>query len=307
MEDDDNCIKFMDLSIAKDSLNPAPFYTKATSLLYLNKLEDAIPVYQKAIDLETDSLKLAQSYGGMGYAYYFLKKYDEAIIAYQKAINYDKSMPVPYVMIAQLYSSLNQPDDALASYYKGRENASADTYEYITILFNIGLMEQLKGEYKKSEEAFSELIELKPDDYHSYAKLIQIHYHNKEYDKAKPLKEVLYEAHKNKLLDENLSDMFCIDQFKVNNKPIQAFERYEEGDKSTIYNKILFYIIGDDGEIEWRIQTEYSPAAVAFGEGKYMLCANKDGSHLNYGIVFDDSTSYETIKKAVVSILEKGE
>ena len=270
MEDDVNCIKFMDLSIAKDSLNPAPFYTKATSLLYLNRLEEAIPVYQKAIILESDSTKLVQSYRGLGYA----------------------------------YVKLDQTDNALAAYYKSKEYASIEDDEYITILFNIGLFEQLKENYKESEAAFSELVEIKPNDYHSYAKLIQIYNHNKEYDKIPSLKAILYEAHKNNLLDENLSDMFCIDQFKVNNKRIQAFERYEEGDKSDIYNKLLFYIIGDDGDIEYRIQTEYSPAAVAFGSGKYMLCANKGGSHLNYSIVFDDDTSYETIKENVISILK---
>ncbi len=273
MGDDENCIKFMDLSIAKDSLNPAPFYTKATSLLYLNRLEEAIPFFKKTIMLESDSLKLAQTYSRLAFA----------------------------------YTELNQTDNALAAYYKAKESTAEDTDEYISTLFNIGLLAQLKGSYKESEKAFNELIKIKPDDYHSYAKLIQIYNHNKEYDKIAPLKIVLYDAYKNKLLDENLSDMFCIDQFKVNGKPVQAFERYEEGDKSTIYNKILFYIIGDDGEIEYRIQTEYSPAAVAFGSGKYMLCANKDGAHINYSIVFDDSTSYETIKKAVISILEKGE
>ncbi len=39
-------------------------------------------------------------------------------------------------------------------------------------------------------------------------------------------------------------------------------------------------------------------------EGKYMLCANKNEMHLNYGIIFDDDTSYETIKNTVIQALE---
>lgn len=273
LEDDANCIRLMDLSIAKDSLKPGPYYMKATSFLYMKKFEEAIPLFRKAIVLESDNIKLAQSYNSL----------------------------------ASAYNELNQYDNALAAYYKEKENTSKDTDQYISTLFNIGLLEQLKGGYEESEKAFNELIEIKPDDYHSYAKLIQIYNHNKEYDKVPPLKAILYEAHKNKMLDENLSDMFCIDQFKINGKSIQAYERYEKGNKSTIYNKILFYIIGDDGEIEYRIQTEYSPAAVALGSGKYMLCANKNGSHINYRIIFDDNTTYDTIKESVISILEKGE
>ena len=305
IEDDVNCIKLMDLSIAKDSLNPAPFYTKASSLLYQERLDDAIPVFQKAISIDSDSVKLAQSYRGLGYAYYHLGRYNLAIDAYRKAIDYNKTIPTPYIMIAQAYNELGQEENSLKYYYEGKEKASKDKDEYITILFNIGLVEQMAERYKEAQSAYLELISLNPNDYHTYAKLIQIHYKNKEYDKAEPYRKILYQAHNVGVLPENMSDMFCIDQFRSKDRLIQVFERYEEGDKSTIYNKIMFYVIDEDGEIEYRIQTEYSPAAVALKSGKYMLCANKDGAHLNYGIIFDDNTKYDKIKKEVISILEK--
>lgn len=304
--DDENCIKYMDLSMEKDSSDPRAYYIKASSMNYLERFEEAIPLFQRAIVLESDKDKIAGSYGRLGYSYYSLKKYDQALEAYNKATEMDKEVALPYVMIAQIYSETNQQDKALEAYYRGKENAPKEAEEYSNILFNIGLLEQMKGNYDKAFTAYNGLIELNPNDYHAYAKLIQIHYHNKEYDKAVPLKNILYKAHKENALPQNMEDMFCIDQFKWEDKQIRVFERYEEGDKNTIYNKIIFYIINKDNEIEnYTIQTEYSPAAVAFKEGKYMLCASKGYSHINYGYVFDDNTDYETIKSTAIKMMEK--
>lgn len=305
LSDDENCLKVMDLAIAKDSMKAAPHYIKGSTYCYMNQLDNAIPLLQKAINLESDSAKLAKSYRNLGFAYYHQHKTDLSIEAYHKAIENEKENPLPYIMIAQLYNDMGKDDFALEYYYKGKENSSGLYEEYTTILFNIGLAEQQKGNYKKAESSYLSLIEIDPTDYHTYAKLIQAYNQMKEYDKIQPLKAVLYDAHKKDLIkDENLSDMFCIDQFKVDNIAIKAFERYEDGHKDRIYNKILFYILDKDDNIEYRIQTEYSPAAVAFGEAKYILCANKDNMHINYGLGFTDDSTYEDIKNAVIKVLE---
>lgn len=306
LNNDSCCLKYMDLTIKKDSLMAAAYFTKGATYTYMNKLEEAIPFLEKAISLETDSSKLAHSYRYLGFSFYHLNKVDSAIKTYQKAIINDKENALPYIMIAQLYSDSGKEDKALECYYLGRKNSSNKYVEYSTILFNIGLYEQLKGNYKEAEIAYKELIETSPTDYHAYAKLIQVYNHNKEYDKIVPLKDVLYTAHEEGLIkDENLEDMFCIDQFTHNGKQIRVYERYEDGHSKNIYYKIIFYILDANEEIDYQIQTEYSPAAVAFGEGKYMLCANKDGTHINYGIGFGENPSYESIKNTVIKILDK--
>lgn len=306
LEKDNECLKYMDLAIKKDSAFSAPYFIKGSTLNYMNKLEEAIPLFLKAISLESDKLKLAHSYVNLGYSYYQLNKYELALEAYNKAIEYDNSAPIPYMMIAQIYSDRDQKEKSLDAYYKGKENVSKEYNEYITILFNIGLLEQLRNNYKNAETIYNELLEIDPNDYHTYAKLIQIYNHNKEYEKVFPLKKKLYSAHKEGLIkDENLLDMFCIDQFMHNNRQIKVFERYEDGDSKKIYNKLLFYILDENQNIDFRIQAEYSPAAVAFGEAKYMLCANKGEIHINYGIGFDDNSTYDEIKNTVISILER--
>lgn len=299
-EDDNNCIKFMNLSIDKDAKDPAPLYIKASTLNYMKKYDEAIKDFQSAITLKTDD---AEFYSGLGDSYYNLEKYDLALDAYKKATEQKNCPDRPYSFIAQIYSDIKNNDKALEAFYVAKSKILKESDSYINALFNIGLFESLKGNYDKAELAFVELLQLDSTDYHSYAKLIQIYYAKKEYEKAKPYKDKLYEAHKKGLLKDNLKDMFCFDQFKWNDKLIQAYERYEEGSKD-IYNKHLFYIVNQDGKIEYRIQTEYSPISVEQGGSKYLLCMTKGDTHSTFNIGFNDNFKYEGLKKSVIDILE---
>jgi tetratricopeptide (TPR) repeat protein len=301
-EDDNNCINFMDLSINKDSKDPAPHYIKASTLNYMGKYNEAIKCFQKAIDIKSDD---AEFYSGLGDSYYQLEKYDLALESYKKAIEQNKCPDRPYSMIAQIYSDLKQNDKALEAFYTAKSKISNQSNSYINALFNIGLLESLKGNYDKSEPVFVELLQLDPTDFHSYAKLIQIYYHRKEYEKAKPYKEKLYEAHKKGLLKENLKDMFCFDQFKWNGYLIQVFERYENENKGDIYNKHIFYVIDNSDKIVLRVQTEFSPISIELGGPKYLLCANKGGTHYNPGIGFNDDLKYDNLKAEAIKLFER--
>jgi len=299
-EDDNNCIKFMNLSIDKDSKDPAPFYIKASTLNYMKKYDEAVKGFQSAIALKADD---AEFYSGLGDSYYNLEKYELALEAYKKATEQKDCPDRPYSFIAQIYSDTKNNDKALEAFYVAKSKISKESDSYINALFNIGLLESLKGNYDKAEPAFVELLQLDPSDYHSYAKLIQIYYAKKEYEKAKPYKGKLYEAHKKGLLKDNLKDMFCYDQFKWNDKLIQAYERFEEGSKD-VYNKHVFYVVNSDNIIEFRIQTEFSPISVELGGSKYLLCMTKGDTHSTFNIGFNDNFKYEDLKKSVIDILE---
>ena len=300
-EDDNNCIKFMNLSIDKDPKDPAPFYIKASTLNYMEKYDEAVKSFQSAISLKSDD---AEFYSGLGDSYYNLEKLDLALEVYKKATEQKNCPDRPYSFVAQIYSDQKNNDKALEAFYIAKSKIDKKSDSYINALFNIGLLESLKGNYDKAEPAFVELLQLDPNDYHSYAKLIQIYYHKKEYDKAKPYKDKLYEAHKKGLLKDNLKDMFCFDQFKWNDKLIQAYERYEEGSKD-IYNKHLFYVVNQDNKIEYRIQTEYSPISVEQRGSKYLLCRTKGDTHSTFNIGFNDNFKYDDLKKSVIDVLEE--
>lgn len=300
-EDDNNCIKFMDLSIDKDSKDPKAHYIKASTLNYMKKYEEAIKSFQNAISLKPDN---AEYYSGLGDSYYSLEKLDLALDAYKKATEQKDCPDRPYSFVAQIYSDKKNNDKALEAFYISKSKIDKESNSYINALFNIGLLESLKGNYDKAEPVFVELLQLDPADYHTYSKLIQIYYHKKEYEKAKPYKEKLYEAYKKGQLKGNMKDMFCYDQFKWNDKLIQAYERYEEGSKD-LYNKHIFYIVNQEDKIEYRIQTEYSPVSVEQGGSKYLLCRTKGDTHSTYNIGFNDNFKYDDLKKSVINILEE--
>ena len=72
-----------------------------------------------------------------------------------------------------------------------------------------------------------------------------------------------------------------------------------------IFNKQLFYILNNAGDVEFTIQTEYSPISVEMGGAKYILCGSQGGTHFNYGIGFNDDMKYSNLKATVIKILEK--
>lgn len=300
-EDDNNCIKFMDLSIAKDANDPAAHFIKASTLNYMGKYKEAIQFFQASIKLRPDD---ASFYSGLGDSYYQLEEYNFALDNYKKAVEQKECPDRPYSMIAQIYSDQKQTDKALEAFYTAKLKISKQTNSYKNALFNIGLLESLKGNDDKAEPAFVELIESDPTDFHSYAKLIQVYYHSNQYDKAKPLKNKLYEAHKAGQLKDNLKDMFCFDQFKWNGYLIQVFERFENENKGKIYNKHLFYVVDDTEKIVLRVQTEFSPISIELGGPKYLLCANKGATHYNPGIGFNDDFSYEKLKSEAIKLFE---
>ena len=97
--------------------------------------------------------------------------------------------------------------------------------------------------------------------------------------------------------------MFCIDQFKWNEKLIQVFERYQES-STDIFEKHRFYIKDANGKIEYKIQTEYSPFSTEQGGAKYLLCMSKGNTHSTFNIGFNDDFKYDDLKKNVIDILE---
>jgi tetratricopeptide (TPR) repeat protein len=300
-EDDNSCIKFMTQSIDKDQKDPAPYYIKASTLNYLQKYDEAINGFKSAISLKSDN---AEFYSGLGDSYYYLENLDLALEAYKKATEQKDCPNRPYSMIAQIYSDQKNNDKALESFYVAKSKISKESGSYQNALFNIGLLESLKGNYGKAEPAFVELLQLNPTDYHTYAKLIQIYYHRKEYDKAKPYKDKLYEAYKKGQLKDNLKDMISFDQFKWNDKLIQVIERFEEDSKDN-YNKHVFYVVNQENKIEFRIQTEYSPISVEQGGSKYLLCMTKGDTHSTFNIGFNDNFNYDDLKNSVIDVLDE--
>jgi tetratricopeptide (TPR) repeat protein len=300
-EDNDNCIRLMSLSIGKDPNYSRAYFIRAATYNYMQKYNEAIKDFQAAIGLNPEN---GEYYSGLGDSYYNLGKADLALAEYVKAAAQQDAPERALLMIPQIYAGQKEDGKALEAYYTARSKVPHESNSYADILYNIGLFEFLKGNYDKAETALLELVQLAPGDFHTYAKLVQVYYGRKEYEKAKPYKDKLYEAHKKGVLEDNLKDMFCFDQFKWKDKQIQAFERYEEGPSKSIYNKHLFYVVNQDGKIEFSIQTEYSPVSAELGGAKYLLCMSAGNTHSTFNIGFNDDLKYDELKSAVIAVLE---
>jgi len=299
-EDDNNCIKYMDLSIAKYNTDPDTYFIKGMTFNYLGQFEKAIKSFEKAIEINSNS---SDYYSGLGDSYFTLKNYSKALEAYKTATEKENAIDRPFIMIPQAYTELNEPENALKSFYIAKDKISKETNLYITVLYNIGLSELLNKNYDKADLALKELIELDPTDYHSYSKIIQVYYGKKEYDKAEPYKQKLYEAYNKGVLKGNLKDMYCFDQFNWNDKLIQVFERFavKEGE---LYYKHIFYVVNNKGEIEFRIQTENSPISVELGSPKYAVGMDKDGTHSTF-VFIEENFKYDDLKSIVIKILNE--
>lgn len=299
--DDNNVLKLMDLSIKKDKTNPDAYFIKGMTLNYMGQFDQAIESFNQAIELD---LSNSNYFSGLGDSYISLEKYDKALSAYITATEKNEPIDRPFTMIPQIYVELNQPEKALEAFYKSKATIAKESDSYINALYNIGLYEFLNKDFNKSEIAYKELIELAPNDYNSYAKLIQVYYGKKEYDKAKPLKEKLYQIYEQGKLTDNLKSMFCFDQFDWNGKLIFAYERFavKEG---ALYYKHVFYITNDKGETEFTIQTENSPISVELGGPKYVLGMDKDGAHSTFNYGFEENLNYDDLKNTVILVLDE--
>lgn len=301
-EDDNNCLKFMDLSIAKNDKDARPHFIRASTLNFMEQFDKAILSFKTAIALKPDA---GPYYSGLADAYYNLHLYDSALENYKKATEQKDAPDRAFSMIAQVYMDLKQEDKAMDAMYYATTKLAKGSGGYQRAMFNIGQIEYLAGRYGKAETAFLHVISSDPADYHACAKLMQVYYHDKAYDKAQPYREKLYAAHKQGVLKDPLKDMFCFDQFKWKDKSVQVFERYEEGPSSRIFNKHIFYVLDSTGKLELSIQTEYSPISIEMGGPKYILCGTQGRTHLNYGIGFKDGYKYDDLKDAVMKVLEK--
>ena len=279
--DDTNCIKFMDFSIEKDPTDPDTYFIKGMTYNFMSKFEEAVPQFDKAIELDDSN---PHYFSGAGDSYYNLGKYKKALAAYTAATEKDVLLERPYVMIPQIYSVLEQPEEALAASYKATEALNQKFESYQNALYNIGLYELLSKNYHKAEAAYDELMDINPNDLSVYPKLIQVYYGKKEYEKAKPFREKLYRAYEAETLPENLQTMFCFDQFQFDNKHIYAFERFEERE-GELYYKHVFYVTNEKEETECTIQTENSPFSVMMDGPKYAVGMDKGNSHSTFGLL----------------------
>jgi tetratricopeptide (TPR) repeat protein len=303
-QDDENAMKYLDMAIKKGPVDYDMYYYKGMEYYYGKKYREAIVYFKKAIEMMPTE---PNYYGSMGDAYLGLENMDSALIYCKKAISYSNCNTRYYMLVGEISAQNNNYTEALNTYKTVLPMLSAtdNADEYNKCFYNIGLMQELMGDSVGAKTTFEKFVKENPHDYHAIAKLIQTYYANGEYDKTLPYKKLLYDAHKNDSLPEEMSKMFCFDQFKWGGKNIMAFEHYDEPAGDYMYIKHTFYIINDSGKVEYRIQSESDALLHSeHPDEQYVLClVNDSGYHTYWDFIFNDDVKYPALKKAVLSIL----
>ncbi|MFD1166566.1 tetratricopeptide repeat protein [Sphingobacterium daejeonense] len=282
---------------------------EAGSLFYISYAHSIKENYEKALSLVNLALEKEDNSASHFLKGTILKNIHrplEAITSFQKSIELDPNDLYAYNEISQTYVDMGKFDLAVNIAQEALKHVDKGSDEDLMYNYNLGLFESLQGNFEKSIPYFEYVIQMNPKDYDAQSKLIQSYYHLEEYDKAEPFKKNFYKAFADSLLvGTEQEDMFCVEQFNITGKKILAFERYEDGKSSKIYNKHCFYILKPDGTIDFRVQSEYSPFAKN-GEMLYYLCASYSvTSRYNSGIVYTNDYSYQKVSRDAKKLIEE--
>lgn len=249
---------------------------------------------------------LSDSYRIKGDILKSLQRYGEAIIAYRKAKELDPKDFDNAFALGQAYGQMGDYKNGILVFKEALVNLEPETESYMVSFYNLGLLESFSGNYKAAIPYFDYLLQMNPTDYFTQSKLIQAYYQLGDYKAVEPLKKGLYKAHADSLLnDTDMEDMFCIEQFEVKGNKVLAFERYEDGPSTNIYNKHCFYVLKTDGDLRFRVQTEYSPFSKS-DDMLYFLCVTfSEKRRANSGITFEKNYDYRAVKPKAIKYIKQ--
>lgn len=150
----DEAIVLMDACIGRDAGFFMPYYVKGMALDAQDKIQLAIGMYSKAIQLNPD---FSEAYLNRGNDFVSISRYQQAIADYDKVLFAAPESNEAYNMRGMAYYRLEKIDNALANYTK------AITYGNFNALTNRGVIyiEQGKNELAKAD--FVKAISIKPN------------------------------------------------------------------------------------------------------------------------------------------------
>lgn len=302
--DEDNCIKYMDIAIKKGPVVSNMHYYKGISYYFKKQYNDALASIKKAIELNQDD---PYFYNGLGEIYTKINKLDSAYINYKKGSLLPKATYENFSSLGNTSFRLKKYDEALNAYNKAKELTKDKPEKQLFYLFNIGFIHQINKNYIRAENCFNEILKTHPDDYETITKLIQISIAQKKYSLAENYKQKLYKAYSDKKLPEHLNNRFCFEVFDWKEHTIFAYENYAEPEDSdsALFNKHQYYVYNEKEEYVCEVNSE-SSFAVRMHDGiKYVLALKNENGFQTFWKFGFAKTDYKTMKKNVLSILNQ--
>jgi len=300
LDDMINASKYADMSAQKSSRCARAYYVKGSVQNANGNTSQAMTSFKKAISLTPG---YADAYSGIGDVFLAQDNTTQALDNYRKAASLTPPSEKAFYMIGVIYAGNEDFKNALDTFYVARSKIVRDRELLVTVLYNIGKMEFDSGRYTKAVEAYEELISHLPDDYYSYEKLVQCYNALGLYDHANTYRSKLYDAYKSgQLAATSISDNFCIDQFKIGNTDVFAYERYEDA-SCRAFVKDIFYVMNDAGEVDSSIFMEYVPSAEDTTKGEYTFARIKGVTRYTFDKTFPVNVSYARIRPYLEDII----
>jgi len=304
LEDDANAIKMYDIAIKKGLDEDYIYFYKGLSLRYNNQNKQAIDNFKLAVEKNP---KGQINHTELGNCYYFEEEYDTALIHFYKARELPYEQGDPYLKIPNIYHIKKDFEKALEEYAISANMIKKEDPIYLDLLKEIGLLEYAVFErFDQSITAYTKVLELTPEDYNFYPKLIKAYYANQEFEKGDQLFNVLKTEYEKKNLPEDFQKLGSspIAEFKWNDQKV-AVHKYFDEPKETLDMMYKVYLVSKDGKsIERTLMTEKT-FQLGENEAKHLLCEReKDGTHYTYSYGWPtDDIGFNSLKKTVIAVL----
>lgn len=131
-------------------------YNNGNNLVKQRKYKEAIPLYQKAIQEDSNFPKAQYM---LGICYRKLDDYTKAKTAFKKAIELDPKFEKAYEALGNLYTQTEEYESAINSYNAVISSINDKAYKSY---YGLGMVYYYKKDYKKAIEYLSKSVEANP-------------------------------------------------------------------------------------------------------------------------------------------------
>ena len=273
-------------------LNDADDWTgKGTTLLKLEKYEEALNAYEKAIELSPEN---TNAWAGKSTALFGLERYEEALNAYEKLIESNPEYVHAFGSKGAILLVLERYEEALKTFKKAIELSPENT-NYWT---GKGVALVKLEEYEEALNAYEKAIELSPENTNAWTGKGVALVKHKKYEKALNVYEKALNAYEKAIeLDSknvnahiNLGELFYdFGNLKASSKEVDVLLSMDENNASALSLQGRIYIENKD----------YSSAAKCF---EHVLSL---GIHGPVHIIWDVYANYLNIEFSPISKIGK--
>ncbi|HLO83851.1 MAG TPA: tetratricopeptide repeat protein [Nostocaceae cyanobacterium] len=149
------------LAVYEKAVNLKPnyaqgWYGQGKALFALKKYQPALNAYDQAIQIQPDYL---EAWTGRGFTLINLQRYQEAIASFDRSLQINSKSPEIWSAKGDAFRSLNQYNQAITAYDQAID-LQLDNYEF---WYKKALSWQSLKNYEQAITAFSKVVELKPE------------------------------------------------------------------------------------------------------------------------------------------------